>query len=316
MISSQPLVSVVVTTKNEEKNIFNCLKSISDQTYPNIEVILIDNFSIDETLEIASRYTKKIYQVGPERSAQRNFGLIKKASGVFGMFIDADMILSKTLIGDCVERMQKNDEVIGLYIPEIILGSKLFHKVRRFERPFYSGTPIDCVRFFSLEQFRRIGGFDEELFESGSGEDWDLDRRLREVGEIDLLFPKFEVEDYLSWIHSVKQAFDYNEKPSCLFHNEESSTLRNTIEKKIYYSSAFSRYIDKWGNRDTNIQIQLSARHRFLKLFFEKENRRRTLRNFHKYLLFFILKSAVVAPVFFTTIVGTKMQTKTIDVLK
>ena len=68
-------VSVIVTTKNEEKNIENCLRSIKAQTYPQekIEIIVVDNNSTDKTKEIGKRYTERVYNFGPERSAQRKF---------------------------------------------------------------------------------------------------------------------------------------------------------------------------------------------------------------------------------------------------
>ena len=63
-----PLVSVVITTKNEEKNIDNCLESIKLQTYPQdrIEIIVVDNNSSDKTKEIARRYTNNVLNCGPE----------------------------------------------------------------------------------------------------------------------------------------------------------------------------------------------------------------------------------------------------------
>ncbi len=71
------LVSVIVTTKNEEKNIANCLKSIKGQSYPQekIQIIVVDNNSSDSTTKIAKRFTDKVYNKGPERSAQRNYGI-------------------------------------------------------------------------------------------------------------------------------------------------------------------------------------------------------------------------------------------------
>ena len=70
-----PLVSIIVTTKNEEKNIAYCLTSITEQTYSHLEVILVDNNSSDKTREIALEFTDKIFNKGPERSAQRNYGM-------------------------------------------------------------------------------------------------------------------------------------------------------------------------------------------------------------------------------------------------
>jgi len=58
---TNPLVSIVITTKNEEKNIENCLKSIVNQTYKNIEIIVVDNNSSDSTKEISLKYTDKVF---------------------------------------------------------------------------------------------------------------------------------------------------------------------------------------------------------------------------------------------------------------
>ena len=73
------LVSVVVTTKNEQANIERCLESICIQTYEPIEIIVVDNGSTDLTKTIASRFTTNVFDHGPERSSQRNFGMIAKA---------------------------------------------------------------------------------------------------------------------------------------------------------------------------------------------------------------------------------------------
>ena len=75
-------VSVIVTTKNEEIHIANCLNAIKDQSYPQdlIEIVVVDNSSTDKTEEIAKKYTDKVYNFGPERSAQRNFG-VKQSGG-------------------------------------------------------------------------------------------------------------------------------------------------------------------------------------------------------------------------------------------
>ena len=55
---SKPLVSVIIPTYNSEKTLPLCLESIKRQTYKNIEVIIVDNFSVDRTVDIAKRYVK------------------------------------------------------------------------------------------------------------------------------------------------------------------------------------------------------------------------------------------------------------------
>ena len=52
-------VSIIVRTKNEERWIGHCLKSIYEQNYPSFEVIIVDNKSTDNTLEIAKRFPIK-----------------------------------------------------------------------------------------------------------------------------------------------------------------------------------------------------------------------------------------------------------------
>ena len=62
-VKSLPLVSIIITTKNEEKNIQNCLESIKCQTYPKekIEIIVVDNHSTDKTKTVARKYNSKIF---------------------------------------------------------------------------------------------------------------------------------------------------------------------------------------------------------------------------------------------------------------
>ena len=103
-MNSLPLVSIIITTKNEEKNIGRCLKSIKKQACPNIEIIVVDNNSIDKTKQITKKYTKNVFNKGPERSAQRNFGA-QKAKGKYLLFLDADMTLSPQLIKKAVHKL-------------------------------------------------------------------------------------------------------------------------------------------------------------------------------------------------------------------
>src|SRR3989338_892630 len=116
-----PLVSIVIPTNKEERNIENCLRSIRCQSYKNIEVIVVDNNSSDKTKEIALKYTQKVFdKVGKSGPPRRNFGA-KIAGGEYIVAVDADMILSPDLIESCVAWMAQND-CLALYISEIVLG--------------------------------------------------------------------------------------------------------------------------------------------------------------------------------------------------
>lgn len=242
MNNDQPLISVIITTKNEEKNIENCIRSIIDQTYPKdkIEVIVVDNNSTDRTAEIAKRYIDKIFNKGPERSVQRNYG-VKKSSGNYFLYLDADMILDKNVIVECVQKTKGDPDLAGLYIPEIIMGDSFWCQVRRFERSFYNGTVIDCIRFIKKDKFLSVNGFDETM--SGP-EDWDLDRKIRQVGKVALISAQ---------VH----------------HNESAFDLKKYLSKKEYYIQSFEKYSTKWGANDPEIKKQLGFYYRFIGVFVE-----------------------------------------------
>ncbi len=89
-VDNLPLVSVIVPTYNSEKNIGLCLKSIINQSYKNIEILVVDRFSEDSTVEIAESYGAKVYQLDCERAKAKNFGL-GKAMGRYVLLVDSDM---------------------------------------------------------------------------------------------------------------------------------------------------------------------------------------------------------------------------------
>ena len=268
-------MSVVITTKNEEKNIENCLKSIQLQTWTNIEIIVVDNNSSDKTKEISRRYTELVFDKGPERSAQRNHGLIDIATGVYGMFIDADMILTPNLIEACVNEFS-NHAPIALHIEEIVLGNGRLARARRFERSFYSGTCIDGVRFFRLDDFKKIGGFDVAL--PPGPEDWDLDKRFKQIGELYLVNTGRSVENWLLDIFIDGRGATRPETLAGIFHNEDEQSLSRYLAKKSYYSGSMNPYKKKWPG-DPDVIKQLGFRYRYMTVFVERGGWRKSVRH-------------------------------------
>ena len=280
-MNSEPLVTVVITTKNEEKNIENCLKSIKEQTYPNIQIVVIDNFSSDNTVKIAKQYADLVESKGPERSSQRNYGMINLSKGEYVIYIDADMILSPVLIYECVHYV-KYTSAAALHLSEIVLGKKYFSKVRRFERGFYDGTPIDGARFFNKKLFVEVGGFDEELFVKGSGEDWDIDKKIKQYGDI-LLLPKYSKnKNNTIWSFSefiAERGVAYNGDYTGIYHNEAEFSLLPYLKKKSYYSQGFDGYIKKWGKNDPDIKDQFGLIYRYWTVFVENGKWKKLLSN-------------------------------------
>ena len=164
------------------------LKSIKNQTYKNIEVVVVDNYSTDKTKRIGSKLKIKFYEKGNERSEQRNYG-VYLSKGEFILYLDADMIITPNLVYSCLQKI-KNEEVDGLYIKERIIGKNFFNEVRNFEREFYEGTKIDAIRFLKKKKFLQLKGFDKKII---GQEDWDFSIRFCNKFRHSLLKEKIKV---------------------------------------------------------------------------------------------------------------------------
>jgi glycosyltransferase involved in cell wall biosynthesis len=239
MNTQNPLVSVIVPTRNSATTLEACLSSIRNQEYPRIELVVIDRDSTDTTKEIAAKYADLVLNHGPERSAQRNHG-VEKASGEFVVIIDSDMVLSKKVIGACIEKMA-DEKVGGIIIPEESFGKGFWAQCKRLERSYYVGIDwIEAARFFRRDLYLHVGGYDTDMV---SGEDWDLSRRIGKVSDI------ARVDTFI-------------------YHNEGRLNLRKTLQKKYYYAGLAKGFLQK-NNVGSNFTAKEGPLYRY-KLFFSK----------------------------------------------
>lgn len=207
------MISVIITTKNEEAVVNDLLESLSKQKYKDFEIILIDNNSSDKTCEIARKFKVKIFKFGPERSSQRNFG-VSKAKGEYVLILDADMQLSKNVL---LELSKVKEKVV--IIPEKSFGKGFWVIFKIFEREFYEGEEtIEAPRYFSKELFLKFKGYDSNIT---GPEDYELPLRMKKAG---------------IRVGRIK---------SYIFHNEKSYSPFKSARKKFYYASKSAKYLQK-----------------------------------------------------------------------
>ena len=175
---SQPLVSVVVPTKNSAQTLEACLKSIQAQTYRNIELVIVDNFSTDATREIAKRYTDKVFEKGPERSAQVNFGVLQ-ASGEYVYKVDSDFVLDAEVVAQCVKAAAEGvDAVVVHNSPDVRVS--WIARIRKFEVDMYKyDLTYSSARFVKKNAYEAIGGFNPLIT---AGEGYDFQNKLNRHG--------------------------------------------------------------------------------------------------------------------------------------
>jgi len=177
---THPLVSIVIPTYNSEKTLAKCLESIKNQTYKNIEIIVVDRNSSDKTVEIAKSFGAKVFVVNArERSEQMNFG-VKQSKGKYVYRVDSDFVVEPGVIEEAVRKCEDEGYdaicVHNTSDPTVSFWSK----VRKLERDCYRDDELNvAARFFRKEAFEAVGGFNESLV---AGEDYDFHNRLLERG--------------------------------------------------------------------------------------------------------------------------------------
>ena len=213
-------VSIVIPTRNSAATLPALLRSARDQDHTDVEVLVVDNASQDDTVLIAERVADVVAEAGPERSAQRNYGA-ELASGEFLLFLDADMVVEREVVSACVATVRATGAA-AVVIPERTVGSGFLARVRALERSCYVGDDtVEAARFFTASAFHSQGGYD--LAFTGV-EDWDLPARMRAAGltqsRIDVAF---------------------------IDHDESGTKLVGHLRKKFYYAKTAGPYVRRHG---------------------------------------------------------------------
>lgn len=112
------LISVIVTAYNVEKYIENCLHSVMNQSYTDLEIIVVDDGSTDNTATIVRNFCKEdnrityIHQKNAGVSVARNVGVIA-AAGSFVMFVDGDDCLEGSIIEKLYAHIEDKTDIVA-----------------------------------------------------------------------------------------------------------------------------------------------------------------------------------------------------------
>jgi len=206
---SLPFVSAIVPCRNEEKFIGKCLDSILNQDYlkENLEILVVDGMSEDETKEIIKKYANRHSFLrlleNPRKitPAAMNLG-IKNSKGDVIIKMDAHSLYAKNYISKCVEHLKESgaDNVGGVLktipfkntITAKAIAISLSHIFGAGGSYFRIGSKkprgVDTVAFgcYRKEVIDKIGPFNEKMAKI---EDFEFNSRLRKAGGKIILFP-------------------------------------------------------------------------------------------------------------------------------
>lgn len=196
---------------------------------------MVDNGSTDNTKSIAEANGARVFKKGPERSAQRNFG-VRKAKGGWVLILDADMALSPNVLRDCINVLKKDSTVDALIIPERSFGVGFWTKFKVFEREFYVGDDSsEAPRFFKTPIFKKFGGYDERIT---GPEDFDLPLRMRKAGVKIGRIKSYILHDEgkFSPLRSARKKYYYASRAGIFLkrHPEQAFLLGNLVLRPVF----------------------------------------------------------------------------------
>ncbi|NOZ82952.1 MAG: glycosyltransferase [Euryarchaeota archaeon] len=223
-----PKVSVVIPVHNGEKVIGRCLDAVFRSSYPEFEVVVVDDCSTDRTREICRSYPVKLisFEEHAGVSKARNTGA-RNASGEVLLFIDADCIMLEDTIQRLIDtKLRTGAEIVGGTYTRLPEDSHSFFSTfqsvyvnycesRNPENPDYAATHCMAV---DRDVFLKLGGFIEGSYigVAASVEDVEFCHRAKRAGYRVVMEPQA----------MVKHVFNFN-----LYRS-----LRNAVKKSMYWT--------------------------------------------------------------------------------
>ena len=160
------LVSIIIPTYNREREVLNCIESLFNITYPNFEILVVDNASMDNTVVSVKKQFANIRVIELSEnfgaSKARNEG-IKYAEGEFLCFVDSDNMVNKNFLTELV-LLAESDPLIGF------CGPKMYY-LNDKTKIWYAGANISL--FTSKTKYIGHNQIDRGQYDS-----------IREVGHI------------------------------------------------------------------------------------------------------------------------------------
>ena len=259
----KPLVSVVIPAFNSGRFIIDTLKSVFEQTYNPLEVIVVDDGSDDGTSEIISKVfgdkVKVIKQKNSGPSIARNRGIVN-SNGKYIALLDADDLWLPEKIASQVEIMEKHPDV-GLLCGNMAnFDEKGREAVTHFERrrkdKDYFGD-----RLFVKDAFRKL--YDGNFVSTPT-----VMIRRELLGKTGLFNPGFRFsEDYLLWLRFARVSQVAYQKEAYTLRRKHTSNLTNDLGASVFIQPKFFAQVEKeHGDYLRNLGLDIS--HRYAQAFF------------------------------------------------
>jgi len=232
-----PLVSFCIPTKNNEATIGNCLQSIVNQNYPNLEIIIVDGYSSDKTPSIVKKFTNKIFYETGKLGAARQKSIDYSNGPIIALF-DSDIVIPhKNWLINAVKFFNYSNKVstvwpMNIAPPESPLMTRLYFNLWRviIENRLKTGKGFlgGGNSLFLKKSLDDIGEINKNIH---WGEDFDLAKKLNEKG---FLVVYFTDPLYHDTMRTFKEFF-YKQFTGARTFSEYGFELMGLSIKDIFY---------------------------------------------------------------------------------
>lgn len=150
-------ITIIVTIYNIEKYIEKCIQSLISQSYKNLEILLVDDGSSDNSAEICRKYetednrVKYLKKKHEGVSSARNFGM-DNASGQYILFVDGDDYMRQDAVESLVTELLKNEYDILVYNYYVVYDTeikmphiKTYNEDKNKKYILYTNSPCDKI---------------------------------------------------------------------------------------------------------------------------------------------------------------------------
>jgi GT2 family glycosyltransferase len=214
---SYPLVSVILPNYNHATSLPHSLQALREQTYPEVEILFVDDCSTDDSVRVARAFGVAVLSTPDNRgpAAARNLGAAH-ARGDILMFVDSDVALASDTIERAVELVTADPNagaVCGMLDDTPLVRDSLVQECRCLQAHYWRISSAGVVSFLFTaicamrsEVFAEIGPFDERLRQT---EEVEYGQRMSQRYEI-LLTPALRGrhrDDHLLW-PLLRKVFD------------------------------------------------------------------------------------------------------------
>lgn len=250
MIKHQPLVSIIIVNFNGKNNLLSCLNSIAKNSYKNIEIIIIDNGSNDDSLKkienkqpVFNRKFKIIRNKHNLGFAKANNQGLQLAKGEFILLVNNDVALAKNTIGKLIEKIKEN-KITGVVQPKIVFsdtkklqsGKTLFTNFGFLYYQGYGKNPDD--------KKYNIGG---SIFSANGACMLIRKATIKATGLFDNdFFAYYEETDFChrAWLAGHQIIYE----PSTLVFHKGAQTSKKQQEESIFFHSFKNRLVSTIKN--------------------------------------------------------------------